>query len=210
MSASVRVCACTFGHPEKNTGAARAIGEKKCDALLLAKRTISILIKAREQKTLECKLSSVTTTLISQCLTSVETASGEGLQERKDEGDKKKKSHVTIYTTLWVPLSQSFNAAANAHESAEALQEQRARSHKNRTAEKEKRGAWNSFSRLFPSTSLMCATSTVGETPTSSPSCSCSPSSSHTLGSPTRLWHSSCYPEPPRSSMTRAVRIAHL
>lgn len=131
-------------------------------------------------------------------------------KRRKTRETKRKKSHITIYTTLWVPLSQSFNAAANAHESAEALQEQRARSHKNRTAEKEKRRAWNSFSQLFPSTSLMYAASTVGETPTSTPSCSCSPSSSHTLGSPTRLWHSSSYPEPPRSSTTRAVRIAHL
>lgn len=38
---------------------------KKSGALLMAKLTISMLIKAREQKALECELLSITTTLIS-------------------------------------------------------------------------------------------------------------------------------------------------
>lgn len=71
---------------EKDTG---AIGLKKSDALLSAKLTISMLIKAREQKTLECELSSITTTLISWSLTRLETANGEASKEKKEETDKK-------------------------------------------------------------------------------------------------------------------------
>lgn len=101
MSVCARACACTFGHPEKDREErGGAIGLKKCDALLLAKLTISMLIKAREQEALECELSSVTTTLIIQRLTRVETASGEGSQEKKDEGAKKKAPQNYIYDAV--------------------------------------------------------------------------------------------------------------
>lgn len=71
---------------------------KKSDALLLAKLTISMLIKAREQKSLECELSSITTTLISWSLTRLETANGEASKEKKEETDKK--CSLTIYDTV--------------------------------------------------------------------------------------------------------------
>lgn len=56
-------------------------------------------------------------------------------RKRRKTSETKKSPHITIYTTLWV---QAFNTAANAPESAVALQEQRAKSHKNQTAENEK------------------------------------------------------------------------
>lgn len=80
------MCVCVCLCVEKDTG---AIGSKKSDALLLAKLTISMLIKAREQKTLECELSSITTTLISWSLTRLETANGEASKEKREETDKK-------------------------------------------------------------------------------------------------------------------------
>lgn len=58
---------------------------KKSDALLLAQLTISMLIKAREQKALECKkLPSITTTLISQSLTRLDKKNREGSKEKEN------------------------------------------------------------------------------------------------------------------------------
>lgn len=73
----------------------------------------------------------------------------EKARKRRKTREPKKKPHKTIYTTLWVPLSQTFNTAANAPEPAKALQEQGSRSHRNKTAREK---SLEFFLPTFPST----------------------------------------------------------
>lgn len=126
-------------------------------------------------------------------------------KKRKTRETKKKNLQNYVYDTV-VPLSQTFNTAANTPEFAKGLQGHT----KTKQLKKKRQKSLEFFLLTFPSTFPYVMHAPREKRQLQHRPAAAAPSSSYTLGSPTRFWHLSSYPELPRRSTTRAVQIAHL